>query len=504
MTRIKSTEFLNRHQFQAVDKTSLTAAADPQLKALGNAPIDDNGDGVIDGAGELGKLYTQLLALDPQGTPQTGFDDAGPAGRVYGALATLLRQRTGQDAPLGNQTLAQIPALAAVIAGGPGVVLHRVDGKTTVGTGSLQDALKVVAAADEAKNGGASTFRVNLGAAQKNRGLFGPGTESAVKAFQTAHGLPSTGVADSNTLKALDTALAQARAPVTTTTTTTSSSGAGHPRFAGNAVLDDVRAGRTTLGAGAHGPAVVAVQQALLDMGFSMRAYVYGTASGRPVGGVDGAFGNQSTTCVTNFQQHAKAFFPGVRVTGVVDAATFAALEALAPAVGATSDQPGQPQQAPAPFWNGDAHKRLKVVVVKDQHRTFLFDAQGKIAHIFSNSVGRMGAATHTGLKKVTAFLDAAACAALSQRLWQNNNSFGDRLVDLSWADRTPTATGEELHGTGNDRDLGMDVSHGCMRHYNADILVMYSALHMNDLVAVVDSINDPRLKAPAGSTPNV
>ena len=43
------------------------------------------------------------------------------------------------------------------------------------------------------------------------------------------------------------------------------------------------------------------------------------------------------------------------------------------------------------------------------------------------------------------------------------------------------------------------------MRHYNEDILVLYTALKMGDKVAVVDSINDVNLQAAGGSsTPRV
>ena len=40
-------------------------------------------------------------------------------------------------------------------------------------------------------------------------------------------------------------------------------------------------------------------------------------------------------------------------------------------------------------------------------------------------------------------------------------------------------------------------VSHGCVRHDNADIIALYDALKVGDMVAIVDSITDPNLKAP-------
>ena len=41
---------------------------------------------------------------------------------------------------------------------------------------------------------------------------------------------------------------------------------------------------------------------------------------------------------------------------------------------------------------------------------------------------------------------------------------------------------------------MGKDVSHGCMRHYNEDIVTIFNALAVGDKVAVVESFTDPRL----------
>lgn len=247
-------------------------------------------------------------------------------------------------------------------------------------------------------------------------------------------------------------------------------------RFAGQPGLAEVLASKATLGRGSRAPAVRAVQQALLDMGFSLH------------GGADGMFGQQSLKAVRNFQVHARSAFPEVQPTGTVDAATLRALDALAPPPG----QRGQSGNLPVPRFGSTA---VRVVVVKDEHRTFLFDQKGALQGIFGNAVGARATQTDTGLKQVRGKLNEAGARAAGLRLW-GAPVFGARLIDLSWADGR--RSGEELHGTNAPEQLGEDVSKGCVRHDNASITTLYNTLKVGDWVAVVDTLRDPRLGAPA------
>ncbi|MCY1015846.1 L,D-transpeptidase family protein [Pyxidicoccus sp. MSG2] len=249
-------------------------------------------------------------------------------------------------------------------------------------------------------------------------------------------------------------------------------------RFAAEPELAQVLAGRATLGRNARGPGAQAVQQALIDMGFSLH------------GGADGAFGPQSLKAVLNFQVHARSAFADVQATGVVDAATLRALDTLAP----LPKQRGQVKNLPVPRYDGTP---LRVLVVKNEHRTFLFDAQGGLQGIFGNAVGARVTPTDLGLKKVNAKLGAAEARDLGLKLW-GGLVYGPCIIDLSWADGS--RSGEELHGTNAPTRLGEDVSHGCIRHDNAAILVLYEAVKVGDRVAVVDSVQDARLGVPAPS----
>jgi peptidoglycan hydrolase-like protein with peptidoglycan-binding domain len=259
-------------------------------------------------------------------------------------------------------------------------------------------------------------------------------------------------------------------------------------RFASDPTLEKVVKGSATLTKGAKGESVTRLQRALLDMGYALRPYT-SASSGKPVGGVDGSFGNQTANALANFQRHAMHQFPDVKATGILDVATMKALDKLSPPPG------GKPwdsasEKLPTPFYDG---KALRVVVCKDEHRTYLFDKQGKVAGVFSNSVGAQASQTDTGLKKVTGKLGRADAEAVGKKLWNSPKAFGDRIVDLSWDDGR--RSGEELHGTYAYDQMGQDVSHGCVRHYNEDVLTLFDTLAMGDRVAIVQSMSDPHLK---------
>lgn len=263
-----------------------------------------------------------------------------------------------------------------------------------------------------------------------------------------------------------------------------------HPRFGSIPTFEDILGGRVLLKAGDSGPAVQVLQEALQDMGFPMMKSRDGTG----VSSVDGAFGAQTEIALRNFQVNAARNYTDVSANGVLDAPTMRALIALAPEAGKKAWELGQPNHAPAACWNGDTSKRLRIVVVKDQHRTFLFDDHGKCTGIFPNAHGTAASETDSGLKKVRTKLNEADAKSTGKKLWNAERAFGKRIIDLSW--EAGPSHGEELHGTYEYHTMGTNVSHGCVRHYNEDIIEIFDAVSVGDLVAIVPSIDDPRLRA--------
>lgn len=259
---------------------------------------------------------------------------------------------------------------------------------------------------------------------------------------------------------------------------TPSRAAAAHPRFAGHAELEALRRpGAAPLGRGATGPAVAAVQQALIDMGFAVPA------------GAEGNFGPQTTQAVRNLQVAA-----GLPATGAVDAATFAALERHAPAPGRTAWDPGAKHAlVPSPKLPGGGVAR--VVVGVGQHRAFLFDAKGKLVKIYGVRTGNAnhpdgrGSATMPGLKVINAKVKDPS--AIATELWPESQgrAFGTRLLALSDVDprtRRPIHTpygGQELHGTYQANTIGRDASHGCVGVTNADIEEIFAAVGQGQFV---------------------
>jgi murein DD-endopeptidase MepM/ murein hydrolase activator NlpD len=129
-------------------------------------------------------------------------------------------------------------------------------------------------------------------------GIFGSGTTESLKQFQATKGLTASGVLDADTARALNL-LAPAPAPVAAAASTAVLTAETLPRR------------------GQRGPAVVAVQNALVAVGIPLK------------GGVDGVFGVATTVSLRAYQAAN-----GLNTTGLADIATAVKLGLIqAPAV---------------------------------------------------------------------------------------------------------------------------------------------------------------------------
>lgn len=166
------------------------AAAGTKLAGVDVAKADLNRDGKISGEAETAALFKVVDAYDRNGDAASiaAADAYGTQTRA-GAVATALVSRSVFDvtepAPVGDFSDA---ALKNTFKGAESVPLSR--NMNDDRTFAVQYAL--------------ARLGVPVGTVD---GKFGPGTERAVKAFQTSAGLPATGSVDLPTLNALDAKL---------------------------------------------------------------------------------------------------------------------------------------------------------------------------------------------------------------------------------------------------------------------------------------------------------
>lgn len=417
----------------ATDFVGLTVGTvGPRVRAMQEAliaagiPNVGGADGVFGAMTERALLEFQARA----GLPTSSVVDAETATALRGTApaavpaASPTTPTTGQSTLIGLQIGSRGPAVAAVqealiaaglrFAGGVdgifgmatsnalGKFQHRkgleptgvVDAATAAALGA-PDALPAASAASPGASGatrplaGLAPGNVgnNVRALQQRLidlgvtvaggadGIFGPATANALKQFQSSRGLSATGRVDQATADALNAGAAPSPSPAASPSGGTSPSTAAPGGFASF---------------GERGDRVRALQQALLDAGIEVP------------GGADGIFGAQTAGAVMTFQRRE-----GLTVTGVVDAATAAAL-------GLTADAPPPPPSTDgivlehfpvqgtchfadtwhAPRGGGRLHEGVDVIA--PEGRYIYAVTAGTITHVYQD---RPGSLTGNGVR---------------------------------------------------------------------------------------------------------
>lgn len=194
VSKLTRSEFTQSLQDKKIDVGQ--AAADQKLAGVDVAKADLNRDGKIAGAAEAAALFKEVDRYDRNGDAAsialTGADGASTkAGQVAAALQARAVFEVAEPPALVLKDSALKTAFAAAGSGPAAAVAADLIPLARGTNGDRATAVQYALA----------RLGVSVGTVD---GKFGPGTEKAVKSFQTSAGLPSTGVVDAATLAALD------------------------------------------------------------------------------------------------------------------------------------------------------------------------------------------------------------------------------------------------------------------------------------------------------------
>lgn len=242
-------------------------------------------------------LPTQPVQLDPfkQITPSPSPAPTPPVGEGQQQGGDG-QQGTGGDTP--GQVITPTPTVAIVtMAPTPTVAIVTAAPPTpsptpiTYRNGDSGDGVKNVQ--QRLKHYGYYTGSVD--------GVFGKGTESALKEFQQRNGLQADGIAGAKTLAALNGSSAKSKPKATATVkpTTDSSKATSKPRPGSYTPSSPGTGGYGYLQLGSGGTAVRKLQQRLKDLGYFS-------------GAVNGNFGSDTETAVIAFQERNGQWADGV------------------------------------------------------------------------------------------------------------------------------------------------------------------------------------------------
>src|SRR5580765_7953431 len=136
----------------------------------------------------------------------------------------------------------------------------------------------------------------------------------------------------------------------------------------------------------------------------------------------------------------------------------------------ATAEALAQDQEAPA---------RRIIVSIADRKLAVIED--GRVLKIYPTAVGADATPSPTGVFKIaTRVKDPTWYGPHGQVVAPGkSNPLGDRWMGL-------TRKGYGIHGTNNQRSVGHNVSHGCIRMRKADVEELFEIVKVGDVVELV------------------
>jgi len=293
-------------------------------------------------------------------------------------------------------------------------------------------------------------------------GVFGRGSEAALRSFRELHARSGAAILDATTLRILDASLVRSEAVAGYALT--------NPRFAGDANLQRLLAGRAPLPR--SGDTVVRIQQALLDLLFSL-----------PRWGRDGSLGNETREAIRQLQRWQR-----IRTGGELTPLTLMALDQLTPS-------PGQ-QVTRTPEYDKlirDGVLTVTVAVGYDEDGNDLRELaelrQGLRSEGFEQvgSTGESAVHTYTRSLMIPGHAGSMRVRLVSRSTADPEERFADGLVQ----DAVTLYAGHARYGTGPDFDdiestgENFVIGVGAPQHLSGELEPGYNP-HMNQVLAGV------------------
>lgn len=148
---------------------------------------------------------------------------------------------------------------------------------------------------------------------------------------------------------------------------------------------------------------------------------------------------------------------------------------------------------APSPYKNiGGKNVLTREIVSLKDHKTFVYDDNGQLTHVFSNATGKKKSKTTPGLRQICGiekFPYSVGKRRKASISMGKNTPYGPYVITNYEIDPKTSEKvrdlGEYFHGTNEPLRLGKNVSHGCIRHSNVDVFVLKNLVNIGDYIQI-------------------